>query len=303
VSREPLPALPFEAWKETKTTLHLFAQVVGKVRLGLSPRWNHWWNAPLYVSVHGLTTGPIPHRGGALELEFDFERHVLRTSQADGASLESSLRDKTVSEFYRETMDWLKSTGVEQSILARPFDPSKTGSAIPFANDTTHGSYDAEAVHRFWQALVAIDGIFKSFRGRYVGKCSPVHFFWHSFDLAVTRFSGRPVELPDDVDPVTKEAYSHEVSSAGFWPGDDAMPEAAFYSYAAPEPTGLSDETLQPNKAWWQEANGSHLALYRYEDFREASDPAVALLQFLQSSYEAAARRGDWPRDELELSS
>ena len=205
-------------------------------------------------------------------------------------------------EFYKQVIDNLQELKVPAKILAVPFDSSKTGSDIPFAKDDVHKSYDPQAVARYWQILIGVDRAFKMFRSRYRGKCSPVHLFWHSFDLAVTRFSGKTVPVAPDADPVTKEAYSHEVISAGFWPGDSNMPEPAFYAYAAPEPAGLGDAPLQPDGAWWQDMGGSHMALFKYEDYRNAADPTAALLEFLQSTYEAGANLAKWPRQELEVS-
>jgi hypothetical protein len=291
------PPFPLDQWKDTKLTLNLFAQIVGKVRLGLNPRMNHWWHVPLYVSSRGLTTRAIPHKGRNFELELDFIDHqlVLRTSDGDTRTI--SLSDKSVADFYRGVLDNLLELGIETRIVSRPFDPDKVGSDIPFALDTQHNSYDPDAVRRFWKILVGVESIFTEFRGRYLGKCSPVHFFWHSFDLAVTRFSGRSVEVAEDANPVTREAYSHEVISAGFWPGDDNVPEPAYYAYVAPEPEGLADELLLPAQAWWQDVGGSHMALYRYEDFRTEQDPAGALLNFLQSSYDAGAKLAFRPPD------
>jgi len=202
-----------------------------------------------------------------------------------------------VADFYHAVLGGLGELDIHPRMIARPFDESKVGRNIPFVEDTTHSTYDAAYVERFWHILVGVEGIFKAFRGRYMGKSSPVHFFWHSFDLAVTRFSGRSVDLPADADPVTREAYSHEVISAGFWPGDDNVPEPAFYTYAAPEPAGLGEQPIQPQGAWWQDLGSSSMAMYRYNDFRKASDPAEALLAFLQSSYDAGAKLGGWPTD------
>jgi hypothetical protein len=291
------PPLPLAEWQDTKTTLHLFAQIVGKVRLGLNPRMNHWWHVPLYVSARGLTTGTIPHRGRNFEMELDFLDHdlVVRTSEDEIRKV--PLTGISVAEYYGRVLDCLHDLDIRPRMLARPFDPDKVKSDIPFAQDQIHATYDPEYVQRFWNILVGIDSIFRVFRGRYLGKCSPIHFFWHSFDLAVTRFSGRAVEVSADADPVTREAYSHEVISVGFWPGDEYVPEPAFYAYVAPEPAGLREESLQPAEAWWQEANGSSMALYRYEDFRVAADPAGALLKFLQSSYDAGAKLTGWSKE------
>ena len=294
------PSLPYEPWKDTKTTLHLMTQIVGKVRLGISPRMNHWWHVPFYVSPRGLTTSTIPHRGESFEMEFDFIDHVLAVRGSRGVTRRVPLRGTSVAGFYEGTAAALVDVNVFPKMLARPFDPAKTGSDIPFAEDTLHTAYDAEAVERFRLALVGIERVFREFRGRFIGKCSPVHFFWHSFDLAVTRFSGRAAPVSADADPVTREAYSHEVISAGFWPGDDAsLPEAAFYAYAAPEPAGLAGEPLRPPEARWDTSGTGAMALYLYEDFRTAPDPDAALLEFLQSTYDGAARLAGWPGELL----
>jgi hypothetical protein len=300
VSHPILPPLPLDEWRETKTTLHLFTQIVGKVRMALSAEMNHWWHVPLYVSVRGLTTGPIVDAGRALELELDFVDHVLSIRASDAGDERIPLEGISVAEFYRRVMAALDRMGIHPRFVARPFDPSRVGSDIPLAEDTTHATYDPEYAGRFWHILIEVECVFRTFRGRFVGKCSPVHFFWHSFDLAVTRFSGRAVELPEDADPVTREAYSHEVISAGFWVGDDDVREPAFYTYVAPEPPGLAAEPLRPAAAVWQDAGGSSMALYRYEDFRTADDPTGSLLAFLQSAYDAGARRAAWPRGDLE---
>ena len=295
-----LPSLPLSEWAETKTTLHILAQIVGKIRLGLSPKLNHWWHAPLYVTARGLTTSAIPYGDSDFDMELDLTDHQLVIRSSDGEVRKVGIENHTIAQFYRELFFSLGSLGIDAPILAKPFDPSKVKSKEPFASDETHATYDGDYANRFWRILVSVDGIFKKFRGRYVGKCSPVHFFWHSFDLAVTRFSGRPAPVGENADSVTREAYSHEVISAGFWPGDDNLPEPAFYTYAHPEPPGLGDETLRPEGAWWQSQNGGSTALYRYEDFRKAQDPETALLEFMQSAYDAGAKLSKWPRETLE---
>lgn len=296
----PYPPLPYDEWKEAKTTLHLFTQIVGRVRLGLAPRLNHWWHVPFYVSSRGLTTSFIPHQASGLEFEFDFLDHDLVARSAAGPVYRLPLRATSVSEMYGNVQEVLRRLQIDLTILEAPFDPERVGSEIPFGQDTRHAAYDPEYVSRFWRALLGISDLFGEFRGRFIGKCSPVHFFWHSFDLAVTRFSGKEAPVDPGADPVTKEAYSHEVSSAGFWPGDANFPEPAFYAYHAPEPPGLADAQLTPPSAWWQEQNGGHLALYRYDDFRNSATPRDDLLAFLQSSYEAGADRAGWARDSLE---
>jgi hypothetical protein len=298
LSNVQYPDIPYSVWVDTKTTLHLFSQIVGRVRLALAPKLQHWWHVTFYVSARGLRTGFMPYEHGGLEIEFDFIHHQLDFHTTHGDVERHSLRGQTVADFYMIVMDVLRRFGTGVEISETPFDPERVGSTIPFSEDRTHSRYDPDAVHRFWQALTLIQPIFEEFRGRYAGKCSPVHFFWHSFDLAVSRFSGRPAPVNPDADPVTREAYSHEVSSAGFWAGDANMPEPAFYSYIHPEPPGLQSTTLKPDGAWWQPVGQTHMALYRYSDFRTADDQRRNLLDFLQSSYLAGTSLAEWPAPE-----
>lgn len=297
-----LPPLPLESWRDTKTTLHLFSQIIGKIRLGLGPRYNHWWHVPLYVCPRGLTTSNMPTDDGSIEIVLDLIDHEAVICRHDGETRRVPLRDQSVAGFYGATLDALRALGVDLSIISKPFDPQRVGSDTPFDKDTVHHHYDAEYVSRFHRILLFIEPVFREFRGRFVGKCSPVHFFWHSFDLAVTRFSGKAIDVSPDADPVTREAYSHEVISHGFWVGDDNLPEPAFYSYTHPEPASLGKTTLQPQSAFWFEQNGGSMAILKYEDIRRASDPRAAIGAFLQSSYEAGADLAGWPRTELELS-
>jgi hypothetical protein len=297
------PPLPLEEWKETKQTLHLFTQIVGKVRLSHMPKTNHWWHAPLYVSARGLTTGAISHAGGSFDLEFDLIEHDLVIRCHTGRSATLPLQGNSVAAFYGTLRTELQQLGIPVRILARPFDPSKVESDVPFARDTEHGTYDPVYAHRFWTILARIEPIFREFRGRFLGKCSPVHFFWHSFDLAVTRFSGRTAPVAAEADPVTREAYSHEVISAGFWPGDAAsLPEPAFYVYVHPEPAGLAEQPIRPDAAVWVPQNGTSMAVLRYDEFRRAGNPRADLLEFLESTYEAGATLAGWPVGDLELS-
>ncbi len=289
------PDIPYPQWKDTKTTLHLFSQIVGRVRLALAPKLNHWWHVTLYVSARGLTTSYMPHTNGGLEIEFDFIDHLLVFRNTDGRLEQIPLAGHSVADMYDAVMSMLRHLGISVSLSEKPFDPSRVGSDIPFSDDSTHASYDADAVHRFWQVLVAIQPIFAEFRGWYTGKCSPVHFFWHSFDLAVSRFSGRPAPVSPEADPVTREAYSHEVSSGGFWVGDEDIPEPAFYSYIHPEPKGLAEQPLRPPDAWWQPVGETHMALYRYSDFLKSENPRQNLLDFLQSAYDAGTTLAEWP--------
>lgn len=289
-----LPELPLADWQATKTTLHLFTQIIGKVRLGCHPKLNHWWHAPLYVSARGLTTGAMPSNGRVFDMELDLLSHELICRVNDGRTRSVSLKGKSVAEFYIDVRSMLSELDIPASILARPFDPSRAGSDIPFDQDHGHKAYDPEYVERFHRILCVIDPIFREFRGRFIGKCSPVHFFWHSFDLACTRFSGKVIDVSPDADPVTREAYSHEVISSGFWVGDANVPEPAFYTYAHPEPASLAHQPIGPGEAWWQPTEPTHMALYRYEDFRRAEDPREELLEFLESSYRAAAKLAKW---------
>lgn len=300
MNKQNLPQLPLAEWQETKTTIHLYTQIVGKIRLMLHPKLNHWWHAPLYVSARGLTTRPIPYDNGLFDLEFDFTEHQLKLRTSEGKAHAVALEGNNVANCYSSVRSYLSDFGISFKMLPKPFDSSKVKSEIEFKSDTEHKTYNKEHAQKFWQMLCAIDPIFKEFRGRFIGKCSPVHFFWHSFDLAVTRFSGRTAPVADNADSVTKEAYSHDVISSGFWPGDDNVPEPCFYTYVHPEPKGLEQGPLSPGQARWQKTNGTHMALYKYEDFRNADDPRDALLKFLQSSYEAGANLAKWPRKELE---
>jgi hypothetical protein len=287
-----LPDLTLERWEPTKDTLRPWTQIVGKVRLALAPRQNHWWHVSFYVDVRGLTTRRVPGSPDDFEVSFDFVDHqlVVRTTRGDAKSF--SLEDGlSVARFYERFFALLCSLGIEVAIKAEPYE---TPGAPPFAEDTEHSSYDREAVERFWQALRWIDATPAEFGGWFSGKSSPVHFFWHSFDLSLTRFSGRPApELPA-ADPVAREAYSHELISFGFWAGDKTVREPAFYSYTAPEPAGLSEQPLRPEGARWQASGSSHLAFLAYDEVRNAPDPRGTLLEFLQSAYEAGAFMAGW---------
>jgi Family of unknown function (DUF5996) len=292
------PELRLASWDATRVTLHMWTQVVGKVRLALEPMVNHWWQVPLYVSARGLTTS-LMHAGDVgLEMEFDFIDHVLLMRTTRGETREVRLKPQSVADFYTLTLLSLRELGITVPMLARPVEVAE---AIPFGQDHEHRSYDADAVHRFWQQLVNIDRVLKEFRARFQGKVSPVHFFWGGFDLAVSRFSGRaapkhPGGAPNCADWVMELAYSHEVSSCGFWPGGSA--EGSFYAYAYPEPKGFADWRVQPAEAYYDPELREFLL--PYEAVRRASDPAAALLSFLQSTYEAAAELGGWDRAALE---
>lgn len=294
------PEIPLEAWRLTKNTLHLYLQIVGKIRLKTHPRVNHWWHVPLYVTPRGLSTRTIPYAGGSFEIEFDFKDHELKMRTSDGRVEDFALYDGlSVADFYASVFANLAKLGITPEIKAVPYEaPSKT----PFADDSENKSYDKEYVERFHHTLVAVDDVFEEFRGRFIGKSTPVHLFWHSFDLALTRFSGKPATVRPDAGMVEREAYSHEVISFGFWFGDDKVSAPAFYAYAAPEPEGLAEEPLVPSAASWQEANGSHMALLMYDDVRTADTPKQFIMEFLESGYKAGARRAGWNIEELKLS-
>ena len=289
------PELKWMEWQKTADTLHMWTQIVGKTRLALSPLQAHWWNVPLYVSARGLNTSAMPYGSEFLQIAFDFVSHELQFSISTGASLSTPLRAQSVAEFYQEYQRSLAALGVSVNIHAVPVE---VANPIPFAEDREHASYDPQAAHRFWRGLMHADQIFQQFSSRFVGKVSPVHFFWGSFDLAVTRFSGRPAPVRENADAITREAYSHEVISAGFWPGNGGFGEAAFYCYAAPAPKGLDAVSIQPAKAGFNNALGEFIFLY--EDLRHEPAPDEALLTFLQSSYEAGATLAQWDRNSLE---
>ena len=292
-----LPELPYDSWKDTLATLHMWTQVVGKIRMGLSPLVNHWWNVPLYVTARGLTTSPMPYGSRTLEIFFDFIDHKLLIETSEGEMRELPLKPQSVAEFYQTLMKTLSQLGMPVSIWTTPCElsPEKT---IPFEKDDQHKSYDAEAAHKFWRILVWVDEVLKDFRAKFVGKASPVHFFWGSFDLAATRFSGRPAPPRPDADRVTREAYSHEVSSAGFWAGGADITGPAFYSYAAPEPAGFAERKVKPSAAYYHPVMKEFVLLY--DDVRKAESPKTALMEFLQTTYDAAADLSNWDRKALE---
>jgi len=293
IADERWPALATEDWSDTRATFHLWTQIVGKIRMVCTPAENHWWHVPLYVSARGLTTGAIPYGGGVFDLEFDlFSRElVIRRSTGDRRSV--PLRAMSVAAFYREVTDALLALGIEVTIHAAP---NEVDPAIPFADDETHASYDAASTLLFWRQLTQAQRVLREFRSRFSGKVSPVHLFWGALDLAVTRFSGRsppqhPGGVPNCPDRVMVEGYSHEISSAGFWPGGGA--EGAFYSYAYPVPDGFADAAV-PSGAFYSEEFGEFLL--PYEVVRASADPDGLVLDFLESTYRAAAELADWPR-------
>src|SRR6266852_1127651 len=294
------PALPFPEWKETCATLHMWTQIVGKIRLALTPWTNHSWHVTLYVTARGLTTSPIPHGARIFEIEFDFIDHKLSIATDDGAQREIPLLPRSVSEFYHALMSILRELNLPVAINTMP---NELPDPIPFERDEMHRAYDRDYANRFWRVLVQADRVFKEFRSRFCGKCSPVHFFWGAPDLAVTRFSGRtapphPGGFPHLPDAVTREAYSQEVSSLGFWPGADVMPMAIFYSYAYPEPAGFPEAKVKPGAASYNAQ--FHEFVLPYDAVRTSKSPDDAILDFAQSTYDAASTLSNWDRGALE---
>jgi hypothetical protein len=293
------PSLPLAEWRETYTTLHLWTQVVGKIRLGLAPMTNHWWQVPLYVTSRGLTTSPIPYAARTFAIDFDFIDHHVVIQTSDGANESFPLETLSVADFYGEIMDRLRSLDLEFRIWTRPVE---IPDPIPFEQDREHSTYDRDYAERHWRVLVQVNRVFTKFRARFIGKASPVHFFWGAFDLAVSRFSGRPAPphpgVPNVADRVMREAYSHEVSSCGFWPGGAGMEQAAFYAYAYPEPPEFAEAPVRPNGGFYSRELGEFLL--PYDDVRQADMPDEMLLDFLQSTYEAAAMGAHWDRAALE---
>jgi hypothetical protein len=299
VTADPWPEIPYAEWSGTCEALHLWTQVVGKVRLAQAPWLNHSWQTPLYVTSRGLTTGPIPHNGRYFDIEFDFVAHVLRL-RSDVKDLTLALRPMSVAELYTEVLDALDRLETPVSIFAIP---NELPDATPFSHDTVSRPYDPVRAHNFWRALLQADRIFKTFRTGFLGKASPVHFFWGSFDLAVTRFSGRqaplhPGGVPNLPDAVAREAYSHEVSSTGFWPGGPGGQDAAFYSYAYPEPPAFRERIVAPDAAYFDTKLGEFIL--PYAEVRKAENPDAVLMEFLMSTYAAAADTAHWDRSALE---
>ena len=295
------PELPYREWEPTKQTLHRCCQMVGKVRMALAPFRNHWWHVTLYVSARGLTTGPVPSGDLTAEIELDFVDHRLEVRTSAGGRAGFPLRDRlSVATFHADLFAALEQVRVRATILPTPFD---LGDSPPFAEDTLHDRYDADAVERFWRILRMTDATLGRFASRFAGKASPIHLFWHSFDLAHARFSGRRAPAMPGADPVTAEAYSHEVIAFGWWPGDDRRtPYPAFYSYTAPEPAGLPERPLEPGAAEWQDTGNGSLAVLPYDAVRTAPDPEAALLAFFESAYRAGADAAGWDREALESS-
>lgn len=294
------PSLPLTMWQDTYATLHLWTQIIGEIRLVLSPQLNHWWHSTLYVTPRGLTTSSIPYGTRTFEISFDFLAHHLKLETSDGITQRIALVPCSVADFYREVMDILSASGIEVRIWPMP---QEVAEPIPFSQDRKHAAYDLESAQRLWRILVQADCVMTVFRSRFIGKSSPVHFFWGSCDLAVTRFSGRrapehPGGVPNLADWVAREAYSHEVSSCGFWPGGGSVEEPVFYSYAYPEPEGFRDYAIQPKEAFYDSQMQEFIL--PYAAVQQADKPDTVLLDFFQSTYEAAANLGNWNRAALE---
>ncbi|MDT0341842.1 DUF5996 family protein [Streptomyces litchfieldiae] len=295
---DEFPEFPLAAWRPTKETVHRFLQIVGKIRLAAAPRRNHWWHVPFHVTGNGITTRPMrdPSTRRMFTIDFDFVGHRLEIRTLSGASAGFPLGDRSVADFYRATCAALEHLGIEvRPRIRRPFDLPDTGR--PFAEDTEHRAYDRDAVTAYWRILSRVAMELEVAAGDFAGKISPVHHFWHTFDIAVTRFSDRKVESGPATDPVTREAYSREVISSGFWFGDDDNPEPAFYSYTAPEPEGLAGRHLEPAAAHWVKRNDSHMALLPYEAVRATQDPGAGIQAFYHSAYRAGADLAGWPAE------
>jgi Family of unknown function (DUF5996) len=291
---EPWPSLPLDEWQDTYRTLHMWAQIVGKIRMVLSPPLNHWWHVTLYVTVRGLTTGPVPYPRGVCEIQFDFQDHALRVSTSEGASTSRPLQAESVAAFFRGVFESLASMGISVQINTKP---QEVPHPVPFDCDTANASYDPRYAQRFWRILVSSARVFERFRSKFIGKCSPVHFFWGSFDLACTRFSGRPA--PPRKGVISGPAYSHEVSSAGFWPGGGAVPGPAYYSYTVPQPKGIESQSIRPAAAGWNPQLSEFILMY--DDVRRADSPEQMLYDFLESTYDAGATLARWDRSGLEV--
>ncbi|MEQ8302922.1 MAG: DUF5996 family protein [Cyclobacteriaceae bacterium] len=291
------PALDYQSWKETLKTIHQWTQIVGKIRLQAMPWQNHSWHTTLYITARGFTTGSMPWKNGIFEIEFDFENHQVIISSTFRPNAIIELRPRTVADFHQELFGTLRQLGIELSIHGRPNEMEES---IPFAENTVNKSYDKQSVLDFWQASVSTHNVFQRFRSKFIGKCSPVHFFWGAFDVAVTRFSGKKAPLHQGVMPnmpqaVMQEAYSQEVSSVGFWPGSDASPLPVFYAYAYPSPADYGKQKVLPAEAFWSDDMGEFFL--KYDDVRVSENPDEMLMSFLQSTYEAAAKLGNWDKD------
>lgn len=299
VAYEIWPALPLDAWRDTCDTLHMWMQIVGKIRESLCPLVNHWWNVPLYVTSRGFTTSVMPYGDRALDIDFDMVDHDLVIESSDGQRKAMALVPRSVADFYRELMACLKAMDMPVHIWTTPVEVSET---IPLDKDEKHASYDADYANRFWRIVLQSHQVFQEFRGRFVGKCSPVHLFWGSMDLAVTRFSGRPAPVRPEADKIERESYSHECISHGFWPGGSwfgkEIKDPMYYSYTVPAPAGLPDARIRPAQAKFDTALGEFVL--KYDDVRLARSPRQALMEFLQSTYDAGADLAKWDRASLE---
>jgi hypothetical protein len=291
---ESWPALPLHEWQDTYRTLHIWTQIVGKIRMTLSPPLNQWWHVTLYVNSRGLTTGPVPYPPGLFEIQFDFLQHKLTVHSSDGAKVSRPLRAESVAAFYEGLFATLRSLGISVEIDRKP---QEVADPVPFDRDTANGAYDPEYAHRFWRILVSSSKVFERFRAEFTGKCSPVHFFWGSFDLACTRFSGRVA--PPRKGVISGPAYSHEVSSAGFWPGGGVVDGPAFYSYTVPKPAGIENQSTRPAAAAWNPQLSEFLLMY--DDVRRAASPEESLYEFLESTYAVGASLAGWDRAALEV--
>ena len=289
------PSLHLDSWKQTCATLHMWTQIVGKVRMALSPLVNHWWNVPFYVNARGLTTSRIPYGDRSFEIWFDFIRHKLVLETSEGVVKTLDLAPRSVADFYNEFRQMLRSERIDVKIWRMPVE---IPDPIAFDEDQVHTSYDPKSVENFWRILLSVDAVFNQYRSGFIGKSSPVHFFWGSFDLAVTRFSGRRAPERPGADPITREAYSHEVISVGFWPGSGDVKDAAFYAYAAPEPQGFKDAKVRPELAFYNKQMSEFLLMY--DDVRRSPSPSTALLQFCETTYDAGATLAQWDRHNLE---
>ena len=290
------PQLPLDAWRDTRDTLHMWTQIIGKIRLKLTPHLNHWWEVPFYLTSRGLTTTPIPFGDRTFDATFDFIEHALIFQTSEGQTELIPLRPRSVADFYHDVMSTLRRLAIDVRIWTKP---SEVEAPIRFEEDFQHASYDHVYAHRYWRILLRVDEILKAFRARFIGKASPVHFFWGGFDLAVTRFSGRRAPIREGADLITREGYSHEVSSCGFWAGSGSLTSPAFFSYASPEPSGFKDAPIHPACAFYSEEFSNFLLMY--DDVRSAPDPRATVMNFLQSTYEAAATLGRWDRANLEF--
>ena len=289
------PALPLNEWNDTKDTLHMWTQIVGKIRLANTPLLNHWWNCTLYMTPRGLSTDTIPDGTRIFKIDFDFIDHKLLIECSDATTKSISLYARSVADFHKELMATLSSMGIEVVIHGKP---DEVADPIPFAEDNAHASYDSAYANRFWRILLQVDRLFKVFRARFIGKCSPVHFFWGSFDLAVTRFSGRIAPARPGADAITREAYSHEVSSAGFWPGSGSIQGPAFYSYTSPMPEHFGEQPVRPSATFFSTEMSEYFLMY--DDVRAQPSADEMILDFLQTTYEAGAKPGNWDRASLE---